>query len=71
MLIRSTQNLDGSELEPEEIGKLIVEIFNDAWPKTRWPASKTKFDRWPLPRLMQMRMVDPTLTRRVGIRKRK
>ncbi len=70
-MIKSTQGLGDSGLEPEDIGNLIVEIFNDASPKTRYPILKNKFSRWTLPRLLPTRMVDRALARRMGMRKRK
>lgn len=70
-VIKSTQGLGDSGLEPEDIGNLIVEIFNDASPKTRYPILKNKFSRWTLPRLLPTRMVDRALARRMGMRKRK
>lgn len=70
-VIKSTQSLGDSGLEPEDIGNLIVEIFNNASPKTRYPILKNKFSRWTLPRLLPTRMVDRALARRIGIRKRK
>ncbi|HBM87118.1 MAG TPA: oxidoreductase [Rhodobiaceae bacterium] len=70
-VIKSTQSLGDSGLEPDDIGNLIVEIFNDASPKTRYPILKNKFSRWTLPRLLPTRMVDRALARRMGMRKRK
>ncbi|GAA6155954.1 SDR family NAD(P)-dependent oxidoreductase [Pyruvatibacter sp. HU-CL02332] len=70
-VIGSTQKLGKDGLEPEEVGNLIVEIFNNASPKTRYPILKSKFSRWTLPRLLPDRLVDRALARRVGIRKRR
>lgn len=70
-VVKSTQKLGKSGLEPEEIGKLVAQIFNDASPKTRYPVLKHKFSSWTLPRLLPPRLLDRTLARRVGIKKRK
>ncbi len=70
-LTKSTQDLGKSGLEPEAVGDLIVEIFNNASPKTRYPILKNKFSRWTLPRLLPTRTLDRALARRAGLEKRR
>jgi len=70
-VVKSTQKLGQGGLEPEEIGKLVAQIFNDPSPKTRYPVLKNKFSSWTLPRLLPPRLLDRILARRVGIRQRK
>jgi NAD(P)-dependent dehydrogenase (short-subunit alcohol dehydrogenase family) len=70
-MVSSSQRLGKDGLEPEDLGNLIAEIFNNPSPKTRYPILKNKFSRWTLPRLLPTRMVDRALARRMGMRKRK
>jgi len=70
-LRRSAQKLGENGMEPEVIGKLVVQIFNETSPKTHYPTLKNKFTRWTLPRLLPPRRLDDLLARRVGIEKRR
>jgi NAD(P)-dependent dehydrogenase (short-subunit alcohol dehydrogenase family) len=70
-LRRSAQKLGENGMEPEVIGKLVVQILNETSPKTRYPTLKNKFTRWTLPRLLPPHRLDRLLARRVGIEKRR
>jgi len=67
---QSSQKMGERGLEPEQIGKLVVEIFDNPSPKTRYPVMKNKFTRWTLPQLLPSRMLDRMLARRLGIKRK-
>lgn len=70
-LLTSSQQLGETGLDPDDIGKLVVQIFDDPSPKTRYPTLKNTFTRWTLPRLLPPRMLDRLLARRIGLARRK
>lgn len=69
-LVESTKSLDERGLEPTVIGELVLNIFETASPKTRYPITKNKFSTWTLPNLLPTRMLDKALARRMGLKPR-
>jgi len=66
-MVASSEKLAKDGLEPEEIGKLVAEIFNNPSPKPRYPVLKKKFSRWIIPRLIRRRRLDQILAKRMGL----
>lgn len=70
-VIESSQRMSKGGLEPEAIGRLVVQIFDDPSPKPRYSVLKNKLSRWVLPRLLPSRTLDRILAKRVGLPARK
>lgn len=64
------QDFGDSGLEPEDVGRLVLEILTAKRPKTRYAILKNRFMMWALPRILPRRMVDRLVAKRFGMKPR-
>ncbi|MEG9862661.1 MAG: SDR family oxidoreductase [Parvularculales bacterium] len=68
--VKSSGKTGKKGLEPSVVGDLILQIFNNPSPKTRYAVMKNKFTFWTIPRLMPSRRLDKALAGRMGLKRR-
>lgn len=61
------KELGSQGLPPEDVGNLVLDIFNGTKTKTRYALLRQKFLGYTLPRLLPKRMVDKAIVKRFGL----
>lgn len=61
------KELGSQGLPPEDVGNLVLDIFNGTKTKTRYALLRDKFLGYTLPRLLPKRVVDKAIVKRFGL----